>query len=482
MEHPNILLVVLDSVRARNTSLHGYDRETTPFLETLAEDATTYAQARAPGVASVPSHASMFTGLHVAEHGMRDIDRRLVSGTTIWEELAEDGYETGAFSYNTYLTQAPIGLADAFDAVETGYDQRLPFPEAFDPADLSASGPERYLEFLGRAASDKPLRSLVNGMTLWTRGRKSIPAPLRASEVVGGDVFTDHFLEWLDERDGPWAACVNYMDAHVPYLPNPEHNRWATDDKRRLMQDIDEHVWEFVAGERPLEERRALESLYDGCIRQVDAEVRHLVERLRERGELDETVLVVTSDHGEGFGEPGEVRPARSYAHGNTGGLEESLLHVPLVVRPPEGGNGERVERVASLTRVPDVVRAFRRGNHDEASFAPDEPVLSAMHPIPEAQQESVPEYVEDYSDYIPGGEVVYESTSCGDVRKYVHWQDRTATVDCTDPHETVRLSDDDGGQVAEVYGSLSESDRVVGRSADASQEVKDRLAELGYR
>lgn len=483
MKPPNVLLIVLDSVRAKNTSLHGYGAETTPFLESFVEEATTYTQARSPGVASVPSHTSMFTGLHVAEHGMRDIDRRLIAGSTIWEELAQDGYETGVFSYNSYLTQAPIGLADAFETVESGYEQRLPFPNAFDPAFLSSEGPSRYLEFLKRAAREKPVRSLLNGFTMWTKGVDSLPVSLRATEEVNGDVFTDLFFEWLADRTGPWAACVNYMDAHVPYLPRPEHNRWAGMAERRLMQDIDEHVWEFVAGERPLEQRLALESLYDGCIRQTDAEIERVIGRLRERGELDETLVVITSDHGEGFAEPGEVRPMRSYAHGNTGGLEEGLLHVPLVVRHPGQTDSERVERVASLTRFPDAVRQVTEGTPSEPCFVPDRgSVLAAMHPIPEVQQEAIPEYVEDYSPYVSGGEVVYEPDSDGGVRKYVRWRGETATLDCTDLHETEYCSAEDGGRVAEVYDSLSESDKVVGESTEVSDEVEERLAELGYR
>lgn len=143
MEHPNFLLIVLDSVRARNMSMHGYERETIPFLESFVDEATTYTQARAPGVASVPSHASLFTGLHVAEHGMRDVDRRLTAGTTIWDELADDGYETGVCSYNSYLTQAPIGFADAFQTVKSRWSTRF-FSErasSLSPPSLNVSNP-----------------------------------------------------------------------------------------------------------------------------------------------------------------------------------------------------------------------------------------------------------------------------------------------------------------------------------------------------
>jgi len=313
-QNPNVLLVVLDTVRARNTSLHGYQRETTPFLQSFADEVTTYTQVRAPGTGSVPSHASIFTGLHVAEHRMRDIDQQLRAGSTIWDDLAADGYDTGVFSYNSYLTQAPIGFADSFETVESGTDQRLPHPDALDPATLESDGPSRYVEFLRRALAARPLQSLHNGLTMWTKGVSWLPASLQATEEVNGSVFTDLFFDWLDDRDSPWAACLNYMDAHVPYLPEPEHNRWADAEAVELMRDLDEHVWEFVAGKRPWSQRQDLEDLYDGCIRQVDAEVERVVGGLRERGLLEDTLVVVTADHGEGFAEHGEVRPARSLA------------------------------------------------------------------------------------------------------------------------------------------------------------------------
>lgn len=89
---PNILLVVMDSVRASNTSLYGHENETTPFLESLAESSTVYEQARSSGSWSLPSHTSLFTGYNVAEHGIVEPENRLEEGHTIFETLRDEGY------------------------------------------------------------------------------------------------------------------------------------------------------------------------------------------------------------------------------------------------------------------------------------------------------------------------------------------------------------------------------------------------------
>jgi arylsulfatase A-like enzyme len=113
----NVLLVVLDSVRAKNTSLHGYERETTPFLSSFADRSTVYTQARAPGTHSIASHVSIFTGAHVEEHRARRHIAQIDPSRTVWRQLrTEFGYNTGLFTNNRVVSNAS-NLADAFEHV-----------------------------------------------------------------------------------------------------------------------------------------------------------------------------------------------------------------------------------------------------------------------------------------------------------------------------------------------------------------------------
>jgi arylsulfatase A-like enzyme len=161
---PNVLLVILDSVRARNTSLQGHANETTPFLSELASEATTFTQARAPSTWSLPSHVSLFTGLHPAEHRVTGRDVRLEPGHTVWEHLRDEhGYATGVFSSNPFLCAAPVGLESAF---ETSVGQAdLPFRDALDPREfVRGHGEEAFGRFLrGTLAWSRPLASLLKG-------------------------------------------------------------------------------------------------------------------------------------------------------------------------------------------------------------------------------------------------------------------------------------------------------------------------------
>lgn len=127
----NTLLVVSDNVRARNTSLHEYGRETTPFLDEFSQLSTTYRQARLPRMTSLPSHTSIFTGTHVEEHGAYDSIRHQVKrGVTVWDDLRDEGYTTGVFSYNLNLIDESSSLQRAFDYANQG--TRL-FPSAVTP-------------------------------------------------------------------------------------------------------------------------------------------------------------------------------------------------------------------------------------------------------------------------------------------------------------------------------------------------------------
>lgn len=481
---PNVFLVILDAVRARSTSLHGYERETTPFLDSFADQVTWYSQARAPGTMSAQSQTSIFTGSHVAEHGLKDVGTRLEPGNTVWEELAADGYDTGVFSYNSYLTQAPIGLADAFDTVEDGRDSRLPFPEAFDPADLGGAGRGRYRAFLSEAlSSGKPFRSMANGLALWEVTRSLFSTTVQGFDVVPDRVFLERFLDWQADREGPWAACVNFMGAHSPYLPAPKHNRWGGEQELEIMRTVENHCWSFIAGRRPWSDRTALGDLYDGCIRQVDALVESLVGELEARGILEDTLVVITADHGEGFGEPGEVRDVRSVAHGKTGGLEEWILHVPLIVSYPGQTVPTRVDEVASLTRFRQVVRDVVAGSTEADGFVPDDGLaLSSSFAFDEGDRARLPDYVGDVSGYERTGRVVYKTTADGRVHKHVEHNGDHLRFDVTDPYRAEGLQVDDPDFVDRVFDALEPAGITRGAETAVSEAVQARLEELGYR
>jgi len=489
MSSPNILLVIMDSVRAANTSLHGHEHETTPFLEAFAEQATVYEQARSPGTWSLPSHTSIFTGYHVVEHGVTRAKHKLEPGHTIFEELAaEHNYTTGVFSENTWITDMPVGLNEAFKSVEGA--RNLPFPDAVDPSNFVLSeGQGHYVEYLKHClARDDTLKSLANGV--FTKLAWDYPQllPDRFQSSTPARVYGDLFLDWEAEQSGPWAACVNFMDGHLPYLPDEEHDEWGGTKLRNLQAEMDDQVWEFNGGQRPWWQRKALEGLYDGTIRQMDAELERVLSLLEERGELDDTLVVVTSDHGEGFGEASRIRGdrdspkpnARLAAHG--AGIHEVLTHVPLLVKFPGQNREERVFEAASLTQFPSVAESVVEGTDNHDAFVPDGPVVASSHGLEEPMEERAQRYSGDFHRFNGDARAVYGGEATG-VTKWLSWREKRATVRVNEAKSSYKSSDDDEGQVDEVFDGFADLGvrDDSGGLDDVDDATQQRLEDLGY-
>lgn len=480
---PNVLLVVLDSVRARNCSAYGHHEPTTPFLERFAEErATLYDQARAPGARSVTSHASLFSGFHVEEHGVVSAAHRLDPSVSVFSRLREEGYATGVFSENDWITAVDVGLKDGFGTVVGA--RNVPFPDAVNPHEfVSNEGRGAYLTFLKEAlADDHPIQSLANGVAtkLQSDYKGFLPSGVRASTPA--EVYVDSFLEWSDRED-PWAACVNLMDAHIPYEPAAEHDLWGGERARALQNSFEDQKWDFNGGHRPWWQKEVVGSLYDGAIRHADAELERLVRALDERGDMDDTLVVVTSDHGEGFGEPSEIRPGvRVAEHGVAPG--DIILHVPLLVSLPGQEESGRIERPVSLTEFPRVVDDVR--DDADATFRPDGPVLATAVGLDEPLRRRAGAYVSDLSPWTADSRLVFEwDAEEGVVQKHVTNRDRAVTVISRDAQVSYRIGE--GGLPRERVESAFADVEPLGVSSegggvdDIDDATYDRLEDLGY-
>lgn len=450
MSRHNVLFVVADSLRARNASVLGYRRQTTPFLDAFADEATVYTQARSPSNWTVPSHVSMFTGHAVHEHGV-DHTQKLDPGHTVFEALAARGYETGLFSDNPFLTDHESGLDEAFQTTRGS-------PDGFDPS-YETNG----------SLGDWP-----NGF--W---------------------YADRTLEWVDDRDGAWAACVNLMDTHRPYEPLDEYDRWSDDRSRDLQESMGyKWHWEFLSGDLSLGFARILEQIYDGAVRQADAIFEALVRGLDERGVLDDTLVVFAGDHGEGFGEPTAI-PSEPPAVSHRIGTHDALYHVPLVVRAPGQREGRRVTDLATLMRFPDAVRALAlgEGRADGPAFVPaDGTAVASQAPIGDAMREEAERVCGDAAPFAKHARIVYRDRPGDEVRRAAAWGDDARESVVRGCGGTADDSDIDASEIRAVF----ESDRFstvdvatplsdYSEFEDASDtqftaDLDERLEALGYR
>lgn len=491
-ERNNVLLVVLDSVRAENTSLHGYDRETTPFLSSFADRSTVYTQARAPGIHSIASHVSMFTGAHVEAHEALRHTAEIDLKKTIWHELeAEFGYSTGLFTNNRIVSHAS-NLGDGFDHVHVpDYPLAERFENAVDGTMLEQAYFRTYDGFshLRRATGSLiPERvhpgRLVTGVSAGigklTSGSNNSDPPSSSRQsgykTLHGGAFTEAFLDWQSRQDGPWAACINLMDPHSPYEPLSEYDKWATDEQWEIQRNDKPSIWETLAG-KGWDRVEALEGLYDGGILQSDQIVEDLVADLEAAGVLSETLLVITSDHGEAFGEQSQIDPTvRLRDH--KWGIHEVLTHVPLVVSYPGQETGREVSDVVSLTDTPTLLRSAATGQPQDPLTETDE-VLASTFRLP---AEKVSKYgsIDDIENYVGPWRAVYETTSDG-LRKYAQHGADHVTLDIDDAGSTTVISREPQERVAAAFEQLTDEDILTQRSTDIDEGLEEQLEDLGY-
>ena len=271
------------------------------------------------------------------------------------------------------------------------------------------------------------------------------------------------------------------MDPHTPYTPGLDHDHWGGERLRELQAEMDNQVWEFYGGQRPWWQITALATLYDGAIHQVDTQIRRIVETLRWRGEFENTLLVVTGDHGDGFGERSKVRPDMRVAGHQARGIDETLLHVPLVVKHPGQNDPDRVPEVASLTEFPTVVRAVLNGEYDGTEFAPEEPVVATSYGLDEQKEEMASQYCDDIERFRETAHAVYEGSG-NEVIEYVTWGDSEATLRVYDAETAATVSQDGGDRVREVVDTFAPQDVLESSEGDdLTDSAKKRLEDLGY-
>jgi hypothetical protein len=228
---PNILLIVLDTVRADRLSAYGYGRPTTPFLETLAKKGVLFEKAFASSSWTLPSHATLFTGLHPFRHGAQ-LWPLHGHATTLAEVLTNAGYETGAVVANRHICNSAFGLNQGFTFWENSF--------------VSVS------DGIVRTSLGNQLLRLYEQYFQDVAELKQTPA---------GEV-TQRFLHWTrKKRDRPVFGFVNYMAAHSPVEPLPEFaNRYAQDPEKILASRWFQRLRDSVHGSQP---QQLVDDAYD---------------------------------------------------------------------------------------------------------------------------------------------------------------------------------------------------------------------------
>lgn len=312
-ERPNILWIVLDALRWDHLGCYGYHRETSPNIDRLAAEGVLYQRAFAQADYSLPSYTTMLTGLYPHEHRVERHDDKLNPVVpTLPGALRELGYHTVCISANPFV--GPVfGLHAGFSEYYHTWHKPIIIKGAF---------------------------------------RKHWTHLLQSFGIIdhGGKQTTHLAQQILPRCSKPWFAFVVYLETHGPYAPplgfiskfhrgplaaitHPFFVMWSANAKRLALAGKP-HLWQRA------------KALYDAGVLYADLQVRQLVACLDDCGLLDQTIVIITADHGEFMGEQG--------LGGHGLGIGEALLHVPLIIRyPPAVASGTVVDSVAELRDIP---------------------------------------------------------------------------------------------------------------------------------
>ena len=294
---PSVLIISLDAVRYDHLHCYGYERETSPRIDQMAQEGALFETFISSSPWCLPSQVSLLTGMVPSIHGVVDVNKRLSpDGATLAKDFRDVGYQTAAFVSNPFLSRA-FGLDKGFDD---------------------------YVEYFDPPAGD---------------------AEARAANATSGAVV-QAVENWLGKkRDGQFFLFVNFSDAMFDYTPPPPFDKRFDPEYTGPMTGRNFVKDPRINPEMSAADLEHLKALYDGEIAWVDQCVGRLLDRLMVDGLLDSTIVVLTSSHGTGFFE--------HKMKGQRNSLYDELIRVPLIIRCPRMiPAGKRIKQQCTTPEV----------------------------------------------------------------------------------------------------------------------------------
>jgi arylsulfatase A-like enzyme len=319
---PNIILITMDTTRADHLSCYGYEKGTTPYIDKLAGESVLFKNTYASSPWTLPSHASIFTGMYPAQHNTHwdyeSVEARWPTSLgeqyrTLAEILADNGYRTAGVIGAPWCRSA-LGLAQGFAYYDEALISVLPDLRHFT-----------LFRFLKRWVPliDIATRQGLNGC--------------RIASQINKRVFS-----WLEKHyQSPFFLFINYYDPHTPYLPPDQYALLFREDENYQIPELERL-------------KRHLLAQYDGEIAYLDYQMGKLFEKLKELKIYDNTMIIITADHGEFFGEHD------CWEHGYE--LYDEAIRIPLIIKYPSNHlkTGIYKKRVSLVDIMPTILNYLR--------------------------------------------------------------------------------------------------------------------------
>jgi arylsulfatase A-like enzyme len=337
---PNVLLIVLDTVRADHLGLYGYQRATTTTLDRLAARGIRFDQARAAAPWTLASHASFFTGRWPHEIGVRWLTPLEGNFPMLAEYLGAQGYATAGFVSNAGYCSYETGLNRGFTHFEDYVLERF--------------GSLRTARLLDVAVKMFGQLTIPLDHGGFHRFRATVSDLFFAAERKSAEWINRDFLRWFTQRREParpFFVFLNYLDTHTPYmLPPGARHRFGVNPKSK--KDYVEVLMDWSSLDKqslPKRYSSLARDAYDSCVAYLDDQLGVLFDELERRGVLEKTLVIITSDHGEGLGEHA------LFMHGES--LYRTEIRVPLLILlPSHRPSGAVVRETVSLRDLPATI------------------------------------------------------------------------------------------------------------------------------
>lgn len=344
MTKPNVILIVLDAARPDRMSCYGYKKRTTPNLEKIVAESTIFKNAFSNAPWTLPSHASMFTGLYPTQHGATHESHKINDNVVALAEiLSGKGYKTLAISENDGWISNLSGLTKGFHSFFGNYDI--------------------YSRHLFPIGNGRIKRLLQYPLIFLNKYILDVPNPCLIADMVLKKLKTTQ----------PFFMFVNFLECHLPYFPSKKFRQIFLKEEitRTFYKNWPAKRIKQWRGEKGFTKRELtiMNALYDASMFSLDQSLGKIFNYMKDSGIIDDTLLIITSDHGENIGHHGLV--------GHQFSLHDSLLKVPLIVRYPR-----LFPKRFTCEKIVDLRKIFFTILHsvgDESDTVKDESLFQAV-------------------------------------------------------------------------------------------------------
>jgi arylsulfatase A-like enzyme len=479
----NVVVLVMDTARA--SAVEAVLSNPTKSLKEPIVEGTRFEQTYTSAPWTLPSHASLFTGTHPSKHGAHAGHKRLNDDhATIAEILANNGYETVAVSNNTWISEE-FGFDQGF---ETFYKTWQYVQSDTDLGRIARQeeGIDKFTEATKALFDGDPLTNLANAI---------YGQFFRKTEDDGATRTNEWISDWITNRNDsrPFFLFVNYLEPHLEYRPPNEHASDYLPEGVTYEEamEVPQDAWGYIAGTTEMTDEgfEILRALYRAEISYLSKRILEIVDVLKAEGEWEDTLFIITSDHGENIGEHGLMD--HQYA------LYDTLLNVPLFIHGSPFGD-ESSDDLVQLVDLPptildvlDIDAPGAREQFQGVSFHPDAPedreFAVAEYLSPQPSMNALQKRVGDLPDNVEKFDRSLRAIRT-ERYKYIRGSDGSQGLYNiqNDPDETRDISDTYGDVVheldTELDGWLDSFDKAD-HSDDVSmdEQTKARLEDLGY-